>query len=290
MKNRNSSSYLMLTVSVLIFGTIGLFRRYIPLSSGILACARGFMGSAVILIFMKATGRKLCHGIGLKKVLLLALTGALMGYNWIFLFEAYNYTTVAVTTLCYYMQPTIVVLLSPLVFGEKLNLRKILCVIFSVAGMVLVSGLADGGAGGASLTGVLLGLAAAALYSSVIILNKKVDVEDSYEKTVIQLFSAAAAILPYLLLTEDLSAVTLTPFSGIMLLVVGIVHTGIAYVLYFGSMPALPAQSIAILSYIDPVFALILSAAVLGEKMSFFGILGAVLIIGSALVSELKKD
>ena len=67
----------------------------------------------------------------------------------------------------------------------------------------------------------------------------------------------------------------------------GLVHTGMAYAIYFGSMSHLKAQSIAVLGYIDPVFALLLSALVLHESLTVFGILGAVLIIGSALVSEI---
>ncbi len=288
MNENNSKSYLMIISSMLIFGTIGIFRRYIPLSSGLLAFSRGLLGGAFLLIFALARGGRLAR-IEPKKLLLLAVTGAVMGLNWMCLFEAYNYTAVSTATMCYYMQPTIVILLSPLVFREKLSAKKLLCAAAAIVGMVFVSGMMEGGGIQAQdVKGILYGLAAAALYATVVIMNKKVQIDDDYEKTIIQLVSAAVILIPYLLLTENLSDISLDTLGAVMVLIVGLVHTGIAYALYFGSMKGLKAQSVAVLSYIDPVFALILSSIVLGEKLSAFGIFGAVLVIGSAIVSEVS--
>ena len=286
--NRTAGSYCLFIASMLIFGTIGIFRRFIPLSSAMLAFTRGMLGSAGLLLFTKLRGRSIRHHIGIRKTALLALTGALIGINWILLFEAYNHTTVAIATLCYYMEPTIVILLSPLLLREKLGIRPLVCAAAAVAGMVLVSGAAEGGSSGSgSTSGILLGLGAAVFYASVVILNKKVTIEDAYEKTIIQLFSASVVLIPYLLLTEDLSAVQADSTAVIMTLTVGLVHTGAAYAMYFGSMQDLKAQSAAVLSYIDPVSALLLSAVFLNERLTAAGIAGAVLIIGSALISEL---
>ena len=272
---------------MLIFGTIGIFRRYIPISSGMLAFLRGVLGAAFLVIFIYAKGGKF-EKLERKKLLLLAVTGAAIGVNWILLFEAYNRTTVATATMCYYMQPTIVILLSPFVFKEKLTPKKLLCAVAAIVGMFFISGIADGnGVGSQDVSGILCGLGAAAFYATVIILNKKVQVDDAYEKTAIQLISAVIILIPYLLLTEDFTAIKLNASAVIMVLIVGVIHTGIAYTLYFGSMKELKTQSIAVLSYIDPVFALLLSALVLHEKISVFGTVGAVLIIGSALVSEI---
>ncbi len=279
-------SYLMSITSMLIFGTIGIFRRYIPLSSALLAFSRGILGGLCLLVFMHLTHRKK-ERVGKKNLILLIITGALIGLNWIFLFESYNYTTVSVATMCYYMQPTIVILVSPFFLKEKLTPKKLICAFFAVVGMFLISGMADGGGIDRSdMTGILYGLGAAALYASVIILNKKISVEDAYQRTMIQLFAASVTIVPYILLTEDFSSVLLSTESVLMVLIVGIVHTGIAYAMYFGSMKGLKAQSIAVISYIDPVFALILSALVLGETLTAWGIIGAVLIMLSALLSE----
>ena len=293
MKREESSlnSYLMLISAMLLYGTIGVFRRYIPLSSGMLAFSRGLLGSLFLWGIVRLRGRGRAEWIGRKDLLLLALTGALIGANWMLLFEAYNHTTVATATMCYYMQPTLVILLSPLVLRERLTARRLACAGAAVAGMAFVSGAADGGGIGArDLSGVAFGLGAAALYATVILLNKKLQVEDVYRKTAVQLTAATVALAPYVLLTEDFAAIRLDARAAVLVLIVGVVHTGVAYAMYFGSMKRLRAQTIALLSYIDPVFALLLSAAVLHEPITPLGLLGAALIIGSALVGEGRRQ
>ena len=293
MDNSSKKSYLMFITSVLIFGTIGIFRRYIPLSSGMLAFLRGLLGAGFLAAYKRLRRRSRSFDISNRNMVLLLITGALIGLNWMLLFEAYNYTSVSVATLCYYMQPTIVILLSPMVFGEKLTGKSMACAIAAVIGMVLVSGVIGGGAGQAgNLKGIVCGLGAAALYATVVILNKKIHVDDAIDKTIVQLITAAAVMMPYLALSGRGQAEfdTIGTTTVIMVLILGIVHTGIAYALYFGSMEHLKAQSVAVLSYLDPVFALILSAVILGERMTVFGIIGAVLIIGSALISEMGNN
>lgn len=290
MNKDNFKSYVALIGSMLIFGTLGVVRRYIPLSSAMLALCRGALGSVFLLLFVLVRGGKLKLPER-KATLWLVLTGAVMGLNWMLLFEAYSYTTVAAATMCYYMQPTIVILLSPLVFRERLSGRKLACAAAAIVGMLFVSGVLSGGVGQVrDIRGILFGLGAAALYAAVIILNKKVVVEDIYAKTVIQLAGAALVMIPYVLLTEGVPELTLTAADIGMVLLVGIVHTGITYALYFGSMQRLKAQTVAVMSYIDPVFALLLSAAVLHESLTPLGIVGAVLIIGSAIISETAKE
>ncbi len=284
MKNKALFS---LIASMLIFGTIGIFRRYIPLSSGLIAFSRGLIGFIFLLIFIKLTKTPFSLGNVGKKFGFLCLSGALMGFNWILLFEAYNFTSVATATLCYYMAPVFVILASPFLFGEKLTKKKILCVFGAFSGMIFVSGVTEGVSLGTSeLKGVLLGVGAAILYASVVVMNKKSGEVPPFEKTVIQLGSSAAVILPYTLLAEKTEVSGISAGAVMMLLLVGVLHTGIAYALYFGSIGSLPAQTTAIFSYIDPVFAIILSAFLLGEKMTFFGMIGAALILGSAILSE----
>ena len=278
----------MFISSMPIFGTIGVFRRYIPLSSAFLAFARGILGGLFLLVFMRV--RKKDAGAKLPPSVLarLAATGAMIGINWILLFEAYNHTTVAVATLCYYMEPTIVMLLSPLLFKERLTGKKALCAAVSIVGMALVSGVIGGGGQGGSVRGVLFGLGAAVFYSAVVIMNKKTPGIDAYQRTTVLLLSAGLVMAPYLLLTGGFGGAGFTASSVVLLLVVGIVHTGVAYALYFGGMEGLKVQTIAVFSYIDPVSALLFSALLLREPLSLLNILGAVMIIGSAMVSEIK--
>ena len=281
-KSRN-----MLIISMCVFGTIGILRRYIPLSSSLVALVRGVIGSIFLLFVCLFTRRKLDIQAMKKNLLLLALSGAGIGFNWILLFEAYNHTSVATATLCYYLAPILVILASPMVLKENLTVKKILCTITALVGMVLVSGITEAGFSGiAELKGVLFGLSAAVLYASVILLNKLMPGVPSYDRTIFQLSLASIALLPYVLLTENWGAVTLTPIAVVLLLVAGIIHTGISYCLYFGSMDHLPSHTVALLSYIDPILAVILSVLLLREPMSLSAAIGAVMILGALYVSE----
>ncbi len=291
MKTQSPKSLLMLISSMLVFGTIGIFRRFIPLPSAVIAFFRGMIGALFLILFLKFRGKKIRHGIGFRKGIWLALSGAIIGFNWIFLFEAYNYTSVSVATLCYYMQPVIVIILSVLIFHEKMTVRKAICSLIALCGMVLISGVMEGGLPGTGeLRGILLGLAAAVLYSTVVLMNMKISGVDAYEKTIIQLGSAALVMIPYLLITGDFSGLSWNPETIGLLLFVAVVHTGICYTLYFGSISGLKTQTVALFSYIDPITALVLSALILHERMTGYGILGAVLILGSAIVSELAPE
>lgn len=288
MKNK-SYSFSAFIASMLIFGTIGIFRRFLPLSSGFLAFSRGIIGSCFLFLVAVFNHKAIFRSPGRRTLLLLLLSGALIGLNWVLLFEAYNRTTVAAATLCYYMEPTIVTLLSPLFLKEKLTVKKLLCALAAVIGMLFVSGLMESGSGSPKgYAGILLGLGASVLYSSVVLLNKRIGIAEAYQKTIIQLLTAALVLLPYLFFSKSFPSVALSPVSLVLLLAVGILHTGVAYALYFGSMDGLQAQTIAILSYLDPVFALLLSFLLLQEPMTVLGLVGAFLILGATLVSELN--
>ena len=278
-----------LTLSMVIFGTIGIFRRYIPLPSSLVAMTRGLTGMLFLLLVMLLRKRGMNRAAVRRKLGMLCLSGAAIGVNWILLFEAYNYTSVATATLCYYLAPMFVILASPLVVGERLTAKKLICVLAALLGMVFVSGVLEAGGGSSDLKGVLLGLGAAVLYAGVVLMNKQLGDVPAWDRTIVQLGSSAAVLLPYVLLTEDVGALSFTPATLALLMVVGIVHTGMAYAMYFGSLMELKAQTAAILSYIDPVVAVLLSALLLKERMSLLSGLGAVLVLGAAIVSELPN-
>ena len=289
-KANDHRSIWMMVSSMLIFGTIGVFRRFIPLPSAFLACARGIIGGLCILFLVRLKGKRNTEKPARRDLLILVVSGAMIGANWMLLFEAYNHTTVAIATLCYYMAPTIVILLSPIIFRERMTVKKAVCAVVAIAGMVLVSGVAGGsGENEVSIPGILLGLGAAVLYALIVILNKKIPGIDAYQKTSVQLLSAGLAMVPYLLLTGGFRTEGFSLSAAALVLVVGIVHTGTAYTLYFGSMDGLRVQTVAILSYIDPVSALLFSAFLLREPLTPLNILGAVMIIGSAMASEIRK-
>lgn len=277
---------------MLIFSTIGLFTKSIGMPSSLLASARGFIGVIFLGLFMLATRKKIAKNEIKQNALWLLLSGAAIGFNWIFLFESYKYTGIPTATLCYYLAPAIVVFVSPLILREKANGVKLLAATLALLGMVPISGILSGGVG--NLRGIAFGIAAAVLYASVMLMNKKMKDISGYGRTVSQLLLAAVCVLPYALLTEDVSALRFDSNDLYLTLIVGVVHTGIAYALYFSAMNSLPAQTTAVLSYIDPAAAVLISAAAAAVAPSFFGAesltlttaFGAVLILGSSLFAE----
>ena len=176
----------MMILAMLIFGTIGIFVRYIPLPSSVIAVGRGIIGTAFLFLFIKGKGIPISWPDIRQNLLLLCLSGAALCGNWTFLFEAYRYTSIATATLCYYMAPIIVILVSPIFLKEKLTARKLLCVLTALAGMVLVSGIGQEG-GSANMTGVFFGLCAAFCYACIVIFNKKIKPMAAYDKTIVQL-------------------------------------------------------------------------------------------------------
>ena len=283
---------MQLMASMVIFGTIGIFVRYVPLPSSVLALVRGFVGAIFVFLFLKLKKSSISKDAIKNNFKMLCLSGVALGVNWILLFEAYRYTTVATATLLYYLAPIFVILVSPVLLKEKLTAKKGICVVFALLGMVFVSGVLETGIPALSeAKGILYGLGAAVFYASVILMNKKIKDISAYDKTIMQLGVAAVVLTPYILLTENLGelAASMTPFALVMLLLVGIVHTGVAYVLYFGSMGSLKANTIAIFSYVDPIVAILLSALFLKEPMGINGVIGAVLVLGSTFISEMPE-
>lgn len=281
---------LKLITAMALFGTIGIFVRYIDLPSSVIAFTRAFIGMLFLMAVIFIRRMKISKEAICRNLWPLLFSGVFLGMNWIGLFEAYRYTSVATATLCYYLAPIIVILVAPILFKEKLTLRKGICAVVALVGMVFVSGVVQNGMPAAGeRKGIFYGLGAALLYAIIMLLNKKIQNISAYDKTVVQLGISAIILLPYCLLTEDISTFEISPMVIGLLLLVGILHTGVTYCLYFGAIGALNAQTVAIISYLDPVVAVLISVFILREGMDVFGIIGAVLILGAALCSELEK-
>ena len=270
--------------AMLIFGSIGLPVRALGLPSGWVAYLRGVLDC----LFLLALHRPKLQGLR-KNLLPLAVSGAAIGLNWICLFEAYRYTTVAVATLIYYLAPVLVLLAAPFLLKERLTPFRLLTVVLALVGMGAVSGVLPRGRfhGGA---GILLAAAAAVLYATVILINRFIREMEAVDRTFYQLTLAALAVFPYALLREGvLSPARIGLREGALLLLLGVVYTGLAYWLYFEGVGNLPSHAAAMLAYLDPVAALVLSALVLREGMNGWQIGGAVLILGTLIWSEWRN-
>ena len=278
----------MYVLAMVIFGTLAPFVRNIGVSSGELALYRAVMGAGLIGIYLLAKGKNPFSG-GLKReILLLLLSGGAMGINWILLFQAYRYTSVSTATLCYYFAPVIVTALSPVLFRERLTRKQLFCFVMATLGLVLITGL-EPSAGSANLTGILFGLGAAVFYAAVILLNKYIRSTAGIQRTFLQFLAAIVTLIPYVAATGGVTLSRLDGTGWLCLLVVGILHTGITYCLYFSSLKEIPGQRTAILSYIDPLVAVLISVTVLREPMTWQQALGGGLILGFTLWNALPE-
>lgn len=276
--------------AILIYGTLGVFVRYVSLPSSLIALARSSIGTLFLLLLLALRRRKIDFSAIRRNWKPLLTGGVLLGFNWVTLFEAYRYTTVAVATLCTYMNPVFIVTGAAILMHERLTARKLCCIAAAIVGMVFVSGVTTRGLPqSGEAAGILLGLLTAVLYAAIVLSNKMLRDISAYDRTLVQLLITTLVLLPYCLLTKDLSSLDVSAGQFGLLLVLGVVHTGFAYSLYFGSMETLPAQTLAILSYLDPVTAVLLSALVLHEPLHGYELFGAVCILGAAVVSELPE-
>jgi len=287
-KSTESAAKLKVTASMIIYGTIGIFVKFIPFPSAVIAMFSGLIGAPFLLLVMLFLKQKPDLSAIRRNGKFILISSILLPLNWIMLFSSYNYTSVATATLCYYMAPVFLILCGSLFFREKLSLRQKLCILIALIGMVFVSGVAENGIPDPTeFKGVILGLIAAVLYALIISCNKKITDISPYDKTIAQLLLSALTLIPWNLASGSMAGLAWSPRVVILVLIIGIVHTGFAYYLYFGSTAFLPARSLAILSYIDPVLAVLLSALLLKEPLSVYTVIGAVLILGAAVVSEL---
>ena len=282
------SARLMLILSMTIFGTLGLFVRNIPLASGELALYRAIQAAILIGIYLWLTKQRIPFRSIKKELPLLLLSGVAMGINWILLFEAYKYTTVSAATLSYYFAPVIVTVVCPFLFRESLTKKQILCFVMSTVGIVLITGIGDIGNNSSGFIGILFGLSAAVFYATVILRNKFIKNVTGLHRTFLQFLAAIVILIPYVLLTGGIHLDTLDASGWINLLIVGLIHTGIAYCFYFSSLKELPGQKAAILSYIDPLVAILVSVTLLGEKMTLTQLIGGILVLGFTLWNELS--
>ncbi|WP_248482595.1 DMT family transporter [Tepidibacter aestuarii] len=276
--------YVKLIVSMLIFGSIGIFVKNIPLESVEIVVCRTIIGSCFLFFMMFVSKNKINTKQVISNVVPLLISGLVLGLNWLFLFEAYSYTSVSVATLLYYCAPIIVMLLSPFVLKESLQSNKIIGIVVSMIGMILVNQVHS--ASRQELLGVGYGLLAALFYAILILANKHIKKMSSLETTVIQLVIATIVLIPYAVHSHQGEWIIPTGISLLALCILGFVHTGIACLLYFSSMKDLPGQSVALCSYIDPLSALIFSAIFLHEHLTFVQIVGAILILSGAIFGE----
>lgn len=273
-------------LSMLIFSTVGITVSTLSVSPAVTAFFRAFCGTLTLLAVLFVSGRKIDRAALKKNAFLLILSGAALGFNWVLLFEAFSLTGVAVSTVCYYTSPALVILFSALFLREKTSVFKIFCAFLALAGMIPVSGVLSSNSA-VNTKGVLISFASAFLYAFIVISNKKIKNLSGIETSVVQLAAASAVTGLYVFFTEPVSSYPLIIPDLKFLLLLGVLHTGVAYLLYFSSVKSISAVDCAVLSYIDPATALIISYTLLSEKLTKSSLIGIALIFGAAILAQL---
>ncbi|SIR58765.1 rarD protein [Peribacillus simplex] len=282
-------SNIQFILSMIIFGTIGLVQRYIDLSSSETALLSSSIGCLFLMFVFFMMKKSISWKLLKTNASILFLSGITLGGNWIFLYQSYDYTTITNATLGYYFAPVFVMILSPIILKEQLPIKKIVCIGVAILGMLLIVGNGISASGKGDLLGIFFGLVAAAFYAALMLLNKFIQNMAKLEITMIQLGTTALLLLPYVLITEGFSILEVSRSSIPFIILLGIVNTGIGFWLFFSGMQKLKGQSIAMLSYIDPFVAILISALILQEQMTFVQMLGGILLLGSTFVSENKS-
>ena len=284
---RHSHPKILMAISMTIFGTLPVFVRNIPLSSAEIALYRAILAAMLTGLYLAVFKKRIVFKNIMSELPLILVSGAAMGVNWILLFESYRFTSVSIATLSYYFAPVIVTAVSPFLFHERLTAKQIICFAMSTMGVIMITGV-GGISGDSDLKGIALGLSAAVFYATVILLNKRIKAVDGINRTFIQFVAAAAVLLPYTAVADGFNLMSLDISGTMNLLTVGLFHTGITYCLYFSSITGITGQQAAVLSYIDPLVAVVMSVTVLGESITPLQAVGGLMILGFTLLNEVR--
>ncbi|MGG1248064.1 DMT family transporter [Bacillus spizizenii] len=282
-------SKIQFILSMIIFGTMGLVVRYIDLSSSETALLSSSIGCLFLMFVFFMMKKAIPWKLVKANAYILFLSGIALGGNWIFLYQAYDHTTLTNATLGYYFAPVFVMILSPVVLKEQLPIKKLVCIGVAIIGMLLIVGNGISASGTEDLLGIFFGLVAAACYAALMLLNKFIHRMGRLEITIIQLGITALLLLPYVFFSEGFGISGVSNSSVPFIIILGIVNTGIGFWLFFSGMQRLKGQSIAMLSYVDPFVAILISAMILQEQMTIVQLLGGTLLLGSTFVSEIKS-
>lgn len=275
-----------LILAAVILGTIGWFAGHVPLPSNVIVTFRAALATLTIGLYCLITRRKFRLQTTKKELLLLLASGVCIALNFVFLFEAYNHIPYSIASLCDYFAPVVVIILSPLVFREKITGKQLICFVMATVGLLLLIGVFGGGENISPL-GVAIGLTGMLFYVPVLMINKAVKNVGDYERTLLQFAVATVVLLLFLPFKEAPDFSQMTPVSWVFLCLIGVVHTGVAYCLMFGALPKLSGQEGALLTYLDPFTAVMVSVFVMEEPMGWMQIVGGVLLVGFLLINEL---
>lgn len=279
-------SYIKYILGLLLFGSNGIVASYIALNSYEIVLLRTLLGSLLLLFLFFIKKGKFTFYRKKKQFAWLAISGIAMGASWIFLYEAYARIGVSIASLLYYCGPVIVMILSPILFHEKLTVPNITGFLTVLCGVFLVNGTASHK--NIDSIGSICGVMSAVMYSFMVIFNKKAKTITGLENAVLQLLISFLTVAAFVGIKQGF-AVNIPPSGIFPILVLGLLNTGIGCYFYFSSISGLPVQTVAICGYLEPLSAVLFSVLFLKESMLPVQVVGAVMIFGGAVIGECVK-
>ncbi len=282
-----NKSVLENAAAMVIFGTLSLVVKSISLSSGEIAFWRVAIALIAILTYKCFSRQKLPFKQAKGELIWLMASGIAIGGDWILFFEAYKYTSVSITTLSYYFCPVLVMILSPVVFRERVTPRQWLCFVMASIGLVLIIGARPSGSE-KELLGIALGLGAALFYAAIIIINKRIKSIGGIDRTIFQFAVALVVLAVYVPLSSGFGIASLGAKGFVCLAILGLFHTALAYCLYFVSLRNITGQKLALLGYIDPLVAVLVSVLFFQEELTLWQFVGGLLIISFTIYNEIS--
>ena len=273
---------MMLISAMLLFGSLGVIVTTSNLMSTEITMFRGIIGGLFVLIYSK-TLRSKPHQTSIKDKLISIVIGILIGVNWVLLFESYKYLNVSLATILYYMAPFFLIIYGLLLFKEKIMILQVVCVILAMIGVYFIMNNPQFGA--TQYIGIVFALVAAIIYASVVSINKHLSNIPVFEKVAIQLLSAGIFIAPYVVYQNGFSF-NYTFNQWMTLLMLGIFHTGIAYTFVYVAISRLNNSTIAIMSYVDPLSAVLFAYLLLNERLDLIQWIGVAIIMIALSVHE----
>ena len=280
------TAYFKYIFALLLFGSNGIVASFIDLSSYEIVLLRTLIGSLLLIAIFFLTREKLTFYKYKRQFACLALSGVAMGASWVFLYEAYSQIGVSLASLTYYCGPVIVMMLSPILFKEKLTKTKVISFVAVLIGIFLVNCTALNN--DKNMWGIFCGLMSALCYSFMVIFNKKAKNITGLENSMLQLFISFTTVAIFVLIKQGYN-IQIPQSSIIPILILGLINTGIGCYFYFSSIGRLPVQTVAICGYLEPLSAVIFSVIFLKEIILPIQVIGAILIIGGAIYGELRQ-
>lgn len=280
-----------IVVAMCGWGTIGVFvlqAHAAPITIVFLRCAFGAVTLAAVGIpFRYLTTR------GLTRRTLPVIVGSGLSFvgSWVFLFAAFQLTSLTVATVVYHMQPFFVLLIGAVVLRERIGRAKVLWILAAFGGLVLATNvipkLMDGRLDGRYLLGVGCALVTAVLYGTGVMTARSVRGVHPSMVSLLQCLVGVVVLLPL----AHLASVHWGSGGWLWILVMGVVHTGLLYTLLYSALPRLSTPTVAVLAFLNPLVAICCDYVVYGHRPGPLQLVGVLaIVLASVAVARDRGD